>query len=125
MPTPPLLRLWLTAHFGFPVSTTHTVSSSVLGAGAAGSRLRAVRWGVAGNIVVAWLITIPCAALVGAGVELLTRLPGGIFFALAVAAGAGTLALMARSKHLSAGKVGESQSDAELVRESALEINAN
>jgi PiT family inorganic phosphate transporter len=117
--------LWLTAHFGFPVSTTHTVSSSVLGAGAAGSRLRAVRWGVAGNIVVAWLITIPCAALVGAGVELLTRLPGGIFFALAVAAGAGTLALMARSKHLSAGKVGESQSDAELVRESALEINAN
>ena len=99
--------LWLTAHFGFPVSTTHTVSSSVLGAGAAGSRLRAVRWGVAGNIVIAWLITLPCAALVGAGVEFLTRLPGGVFFALAVAAGAGTLALMARSRHLSAGKVSE------------------
>ena len=78
--------LWLTAHFGFPVSTTHTVSSSVLGAGAAGSRLSVVRWGVAGNIVVAWLITIPCAALVGAGVEVLTRLPGGVFFALGVAA---------------------------------------
>ena len=114
--------LWLTAHFGFPVSTTHTVSSSVLGAGAAGSRLRAVRWGVAGNIVIAWLITLPCAALVGAGVEFLTRLPGGVFFALAVAAGAGTLALMARSKHLSAGKV---QPDVDLVHEGLIEAGAN
>lgn len=96
--------LWLTAHFGFPVSTTHTVSSSVLGAGAAGSRLSAVRWGVAGNIVIAWLITIPCAALVGAGVELLTRLPGGVFFALGVAAIAAALALLARARHLAAGK---------------------
>ena len=99
--------LWFTAHLGFPVSTTHTVSSSVLGAGAAGSRFRAVRWGVAGNIVVAWLITIPCAALVGAGVELLTRLPGGVFFALGVAATAAALALYARSQHLAAGKVSE------------------
>jgi PiT family inorganic phosphate transporter len=114
--------LWVTAHFGFPVSTTHTVSSSVLGAGAAGSRLRAVRWGVAGNIVVAWLITLPCAALVGAGVEFLTRLPGGIFFALAVAAAAGTLALMARSKHLSAGKV---QPDADSVRGDLVETGVS
>ncbi|HEX5470046.1 MAG TPA: anion permease [Gaiellaceae bacterium] len=68
--------LWLTAHFGFPVSTTHTISGSVLGAGAT-RRLSAVRWGVAGNIVVAWLMTLPCAALVGAAMELLTRLPGG------------------------------------------------
>ena len=97
--------LWITAHLGYPVSTTHTVSSSVLGAGAAGSRLSAVRWGVAGNIVVAWLITIPCAALVGAGVEVLTRLPGGVFFALAVAAAAVALALYARKLHLAAGKV--------------------
>jgi len=96
--------LWITAHLGYPVSTTHTVSSSVLGAGAAGSRLSAVRWGVAGNIVAAWLITIPCAALVGAGVEVLTRLPGGVFFALAVAA-AVALALYARKLHLAAGKV--------------------
>ena len=97
--------LWITAHLGYPVSTTHTVSSSVLGAGAAGSRLSAVRWGVAGNIVAAWLITIPCAALVGAGVEVLTRLPGGVFFALAVAAAAVALALYARKLHLAAGKV--------------------
>jgi PiT family inorganic phosphate transporter len=96
--------LWLTAHFGFPVSTTHTVSSAVLGAGASGSRLRAVRWGVAGNIIVAWLITIPCAGLVGAAVQLLTRLPGGVFFSLAVAVIAAILALMARSRHLAAGR---------------------
>jgi inorganic phosphate transporter, PiT family len=68
--------LWTTAHYGFPVSTTHTVSGSVLGAGAT-RRLNAVRWGVAGNILVAWVLTIPAAALVGAGMELLTRLPAG------------------------------------------------
>ena len=42
--------LWTTAHYGFPVSTTHTISGSVMGAGAS-RRLSAVRWGVAGNIV--------------------------------------------------------------------------
>jgi PiT family inorganic phosphate transporter len=68
--------LWLTAHYGFPVSTTHTISGSVLGAGAT-RRLSAVRWGVAGNILVAWVMTIPCAGLVGAAMEMLTRLPGG------------------------------------------------
>ena len=76
--------LWGTAHYGFPVSTTHTVSGSVLGAGAT-RRLNAVRWGVAGNILVAWVVTIPAAALVGAGMEVLTRLPAGdvLVFALA------------------------------------------
>jgi inorganic phosphate transporter, PiT family len=54
--------LWLTAHYGYPVSTTHTISGSVLGAGAT-RRLSAVRWGVAGNIAVAWVLTIPAAAL--------------------------------------------------------------
>ena len=75
--------LWTTAHYGFPVSTTHTISGSVLGAGAT-RRISAVRWGVAGNILLAWVMTIPCAALVGAGMEVLTRLPGGaaIVFAL-------------------------------------------
>ena len=68
--------LWLTARYGYPVSTTHTVSGSVLGAGAS-TRFSAVRWGVAGNIVLAWVMTIPCAGLVGAGMEALTRLPGG------------------------------------------------
>ena len=68
--------LWTTAHLGFPVSTTHVISGSVMGAGATRG-LHAVRWGVAGNIVTAWIFTIPMAGLVGAGMELITRLPGG------------------------------------------------
>lgn len=77
--------LWVTAHLGFPVSTTHTISGSVLGAGAIRG-FSAVKWGVAGNILVAWILTIPAAALVGAGMELVTRLPGGdvIVFLLAI-----------------------------------------
>src|SRR5207253_5850628 len=54
------------SHFGYPLSTTHVVSGGVVGAGAA-KRLSAVRWGVAGNIVAAWLLTLPAAGLVGAG----------------------------------------------------------
>ena len=57
--------LYLATHFGYPVSTTHVVSGSVLGAGAT-RRLSAVRWGIAGNIVAAWVLTIPAAALVAA-----------------------------------------------------------
>ncbi|MEU8133876.1 inorganic phosphate transporter [Streptodolium elevatio] len=52
--------------FHAPVSTTHTITSSILGVGAT-KRLSAVRWGVAGNIVTAWVLTIPAAALVSAG----------------------------------------------------------
>jgi inorganic phosphate transporter, PiT family len=68
--------LWATAHNGFPVSTTHTISGSVLGAGAV-KGFSAVRWGVAGNILLAWVLTIPMAALVGAGMQLVTRVPAG------------------------------------------------
>jgi inorganic phosphate transporter, PiT family len=53
------------SHVGFPLSTTHVISGSVMGAGAA-KRLSAVRWGVAGNIVGAWVLTLPAAAAVGA-----------------------------------------------------------
>lgn len=48
-----------------PISTTHTITSSILGVGAT-KRFSAVRWGVAGNIVTAWFLTLPMAALVGA-----------------------------------------------------------
>jgi PiT family inorganic phosphate transporter len=58
-------------HFGFPLSTTHVINGSVMGSGAA-KRLSAVRWGVAGNIVVAWLLTLPCAAAIGAATYGLT-----------------------------------------------------
>jgi PiT family inorganic phosphate transporter len=57
--------IYVATHFGFPVSTTHVVSGSVMGAGAL-KQLSAVRWGVAGNIVFAWVLTIPAAALVAA-----------------------------------------------------------
>ncbi len=53
------------SHFGYPLSTTHVISGGVMGAGAA-KRLSAVRWGVAGNIVTAWMLTLPAAGLFGA-----------------------------------------------------------
>jgi PiT family inorganic phosphate transporter len=52
------------SHAGFPLSTTHVMSGAIMGAGAA-KRLSAVRWGVAGNIAVAWVLTLPAAAVVG------------------------------------------------------------
>ncbi len=59
------VTIYLGTKFGYPLSTTHTISGAVLGAGAT-RRLSAVRWGVAGNIVVAWILTIPAAGLVAA-----------------------------------------------------------
>jgi PiT family inorganic phosphate transporter len=53
------------SHFGMPVSTTHVISSAIIGVGSS-DRLSAVRWGVAGNIVMAWILTIPASALVAA-----------------------------------------------------------
>ena len=88
--------LWLTAHFGYPVSTTHTISGSVLGAGAT-RRLSAVRWGVAGNILVAWVMTLPCAGLVGAAMELLTRLPGGTGLVFGLTTAIAAAAFLGRS----------------------------
>ena len=57
--------IYLATKYGYPLSTTHVVSGAVLGAGAT-KRLSAVRWGVAGNIVTAWILTIPAAGLVAA-----------------------------------------------------------
>jgi inorganic phosphate transporter, PiT family len=88
--------LWLTAHYGYPVSTTHTITGSVLGAGAT-RRLSAVRWGVAENILLAWIMTIPCAALVGAAMESVTRLPGGAALVFALTAVIAALAFLGRS----------------------------
>jgi PiT family inorganic phosphate transporter len=63
------------SHFGYPLSTTHTISGAVMGAGAA-KRLSAVRWGVAGNIVMAWVLTLPAAASIGAAVYGITQIFG-------------------------------------------------
>jgi PiT family inorganic phosphate transporter len=57
--------LWVGTHYGFPISTTHVVTGSVLGAGAT-RRFSAIRWGLAGNIVIAWVLTLPAAGLVAA-----------------------------------------------------------
>ena len=66
------------SHFGYPLSTTQVISGGVMGAGA-GKRLSAVRWGVAGNIVVAWILTLPAAAGIG-GLTYLFRdlFPGAV-----------------------------------------------
>ena len=58
--------------FGIPVSTTHTITGAIVGVGAA-RRASAVRWGVAGNIIVAWLVTIPATAALSALIYFLTR----------------------------------------------------
>jgi PiT family inorganic phosphate transporter len=62
--------LLATAHIGLPVSTTHTITSSVMGVGAI-KRFSAVRWGVTTRILYAWVFTLPGAALLGGGLYLL------------------------------------------------------
>jgi PiT family inorganic phosphate transporter len=59
------ITLFMATHFGIPVSTTHTIAGGIVGVGAA-RRTSAVRWGVANTIVLAWILTIPAAALIGA-----------------------------------------------------------
>jgi inorganic phosphate transporter, PiT family len=58
---------------GIPVSTTHTVTGAIVGVGST-RRLTAVRWGVAGNIVWAWVLTIPAAALISAAIHIATHI---------------------------------------------------
>jgi PiT family inorganic phosphate transporter len=67
------LTLIGTAVGGIPVSTTQTISGSIMGVGAI-QRFSAVRWGVAGRIITAWILTIPASALIAAGTWLLLRL---------------------------------------------------
>ena len=54
------------SHFGIPVSTTHCINACIMGVGAS-KRVSAVRWGVAGNIMIAWVLTLPAAALLAYG----------------------------------------------------------
>jgi PiT family inorganic phosphate transporter len=59
------VTLFFATALGIPVSTTHTITGAIVGVGAT-KRLSAVRWGIAGSIVWAWVLTIPCSALIGA-----------------------------------------------------------
>ncbi|MDP2921048.1 MAG: inorganic phosphate transporter [Candidatus Omnitrophota bacterium] len=59
------ITLFMSSAFGIPVSTTHTITGAIMGIGSL-RRLSAVHWGVAGRIIWAWLLTIPCSALISA-----------------------------------------------------------
>jgi len=67
--------IFLATSLGIPVSTTHAITGAIVGVGAT-RRLSAVRWGVAGRIVWAWLLTIPAAASIGAATYVLLRYSG-------------------------------------------------
>jgi inorganic phosphate transporter, PiT family len=67
------ITLFAATGLGVPVSTTHTITGAIMGVGAA-RRASAVRWGVAGNIVIAWIITLPAAGLISAAAYGLTTL---------------------------------------------------
>jgi PiT family inorganic phosphate transporter len=69
------ITLFIATYFGIPVSTTHTITGAIIGVGAA-QRSSAVRWAVAGNIVIAWVLTIPASA----GIAALAWLLGGAIF---------------------------------------------
>ena len=64
--------IFIASHFGIPVSTTHTITGAISGVGAA-QRMSSVRWGVAGSIVTAWILTIPAAGAIAAVSYLIVR----------------------------------------------------
>jgi PiT family inorganic phosphate transporter len=70
------ITLFVATAFGVPVSTTHTITGAIVGVGAT-RRLSAVRWGIAGRIVWAWVLTIPMSAAIGATTFWIVRLCGG------------------------------------------------
>lgn len=69
------ITIFLATHIGVPISTTHTITGAIVGVGAS-RRMSAVRWGVAGRIVWAWVLTLPAAGLISAAFYLLGRLAG-------------------------------------------------
>jgi PiT family inorganic phosphate transporter len=67
------ITLFAATYLGIPVSTTHTITGSIIGVGAA-RKVSAVRWNVASNIVVAWIVTLPAAAIIASLFYLATGL---------------------------------------------------
>jgi PiT family inorganic phosphate transporter len=67
------IMLFVSTAFGIPVSTTHTITGSIMGIGSL-KRINAVKWGVAGRIVWAWILTIPCSAAISALAYLFFRI---------------------------------------------------
>jgi len=69
------IAIFMATHLGIGISTTHTITGAIVGVGAT-KRLSAVRWGIAGRIIWAWVLTIPAAALIGAVTYLVIRVVG-------------------------------------------------
>lgn len=109
------------AHFGFAVSTTQVTSGSVMGVGL--GKGVGLRWGVVGQMVVAWLITIPVAALFGGAATELARsisgLPGVIVTGLIAAAVFGAIYLAAQRQPVNAGNVNDPEPRTEALVASA------
>ncbi len=91
----------VSSHLGYPLSSTQVISGGVVGAGTA-TRLSAVRWGVAGAIGTAWVLTLPAAGLMGAAVYGVAAIFGGgalgPVLILVIVGGAGTMALVTRRR---------------------------
>jgi inorganic phosphate transporter, PiT family len=100
----------LSSHFGYSLSTTHVATGSILGVGV-GKKGADVRWNVAGRMATAWLFTLPCAALVGAGCEALANaihgLPGVIVALAILIAIAATVFIRARKNRVGHDNVNE------------------
>jgi len=90
------ISLYVATHLGIPVSTTHTITGAIVGVGST-RRLSAVRWGVAGRIVWAWVLTIPAAAAIAAVTYAITVSPFALA-ALALAAAAVVAAVVVAAR---------------------------
>ncbi len=103
----------LSSHFGYSLSTTHVATGSILGTGL-GRKGAEVRWSVAGRMAIAWVVTLPSAALVGAGAEALSR-GAGTFGTILVAAAMvvilGALFLASRKTAVKASNVNDEWDD--------------
>jgi PiT family inorganic phosphate transporter len=90
--------LFTTAHFGIPVSTTHTITGAVVGVGAT-RRFSAVRWGLTGRVIYAWILTFPGAAIIAAAMyALLTVVPASFIGPVGLAAAASWALLFLRRR---------------------------
>ncbi len=91
--------LFATTHFGIPVSTTHTITGAIIGVGTT-NRVSAIRWGITGRVLYAWVLTIPGAALISAvSYRMLTVVPAEAVGTVGlVAAAAGGIVLLHRRR---------------------------
>jgi PiT family inorganic phosphate transporter len=110
----------ISSNLGFPLSTTQVTSGSVVGAGL-GKRLASVHWGMVGRIAIAWIITLPAAAIVGglAAWAASASLIGLIAVIVIALAGGIGFVLLARRKPINRGNVNEDESDEADAREPA------